>query len=200
VHGVQHKRLTAYCHIATWVKAVFNLGGSSYCSRHAAHNIYLSNFPTWLQYSLPHHSMSDSILSCLCCCIVLPWSAHLRHEREIGQGDRRPRTGIPRDLRLRHRQRGLSVSSSGELKKSQCQSQLLNDLPSEIRNIIWLICLGGRKLHLVIRDRRLQHVECTSAGSEVCRKPAAFASSGPDHDNISSVRNYISLLVSCRQV
>jgi hypothetical protein len=139
------------------------------------------------------------ILAILCYCCLLPVVIHKRHERQIRAGDRRHRAGKPRDLQLYHRQRRISVSLLGNSEESQPNCRLLTSLPAEIRNMIWLECLGGVKFHLSIGNQRVQQCQCFYSGPELCREPRRCAHSRYSNEVIPA-QKFLSLVLSCRQV
>lgn len=143
----------------------------------------------------------DDVLGFLCFCLFVPGIRRKRRERQIRVGNQRPRGGKPRDIQLRHHhQRGIPVLSPGDLEKSQPQCLLFSKLPAELRNVIWLDCLGGGlKFHLDIWDRRLQQRQCTSTEFEVCWEPGMCARRRLSNELLPA-RNILSLLLSCRQM
>ncbi|KAG9236731.1 hypothetical protein BJ875DRAFT_210704 [Amylocarpus encephaloides] len=81
------------------------------------------------------------------------------------------------------------------LDQSQCD--LLNKLPSEVRQIIWKECLGGMTLHIDIRDRRLRRFPCSSPDPKLCHESCWTWYPRP---NAVPKRQLLALLLSCRQV
>lgn len=77
----------------------------------------------------------------------------------------------------------------------QSQCHLLDKLPLEIRQIIWIQCLGGMKVHVAIRDRRLRRLSCSSSDPKLCHETCWTARRSSDPK-----LQLLALLLSCRQV
>ena len=94
---------------------------------------------------------------------------------------------LPLPLKPRNRQKTFDQSQCG----------LLTKLPFEVRQIIWMECLGGMKLHIDIRDRRLRHLIYSSSDQSLCHQTCW---TWPARPSDVPKRHLLSLLLSCRQV
>ncbi|KAF2183229.1 hypothetical protein K469DRAFT_751787 [Zopfia rhizophila CBS 207.26] len=111
----------------------------------------------------------------------------------------------------RERKRALTPPPAEQCKKdnpSQPQSWLLVKLPAEIRLMIWEYAIGGQKIHIVSKYRRLGHVICTPEYWEEnrCKRPGLRASSYMlTYGSLPSTKqladwNMCNLLRACRQI
>ncbi|KAI2467338.1 hypothetical protein F4781DRAFT_402525 [Annulohypoxylon bovei var. microspora] len=132
---------------------------------------------------------------------ILLLGAYVQKRREAGRQGYRSIVPEPYLLK-RSRTRALTLPlpsrpRNRQRTSDQWQCDLLKKLPLEIRQIIWKMCLGGMKLHVDIRNRRLQYHPCSSPNPSLCYKTCwalmARPSGGPN-------RQLLALLLSCRQV
>lgn len=156
------------------------------------------------QYSWWSRAVVGLLICCLCPCICLVHCIEYpekRKEGQVGRGDRRPRGSKPKDIRAHQRR---FISPLRHLTKSQSKCRLLSDLPTEIREVIWLECLSGFKFHLMLRNGHLCQVECISV-EKICWSPMSCAlknefGNGESGTPAPPERYFLSLLVSCYQM
>ena len=102
------------------------------------------------------------------------------------------------DLPNTKRRRRLTLPSpagSKELRTAdQSQCNLLSKLPTEIRQLIWIECLGQMTFHLEIRDRKLRHTRCCSP------TPASCNGCYRHRKGFQQDTHLLSLPLTCRQM
>ena len=102
------------------------------------------------------------------------------------------------DLANTKRRRRLTLPSpagSKALKTAdQSQCNLLSKLPTEIRQLIWIECLGQMTFHLEIRDRKLRHARCCSPTPASCSGCYRYRKGSQQNTHL------LSLPLTCRQM
>lgn len=132
---------------------------------------------------------------------------HIENKRrdQEASGLRR-RDPKPRAIKIGRRRRFLNaeptqLSTSRYHTQSQCK--LLTNLPLELRQLMWLECVGGMVIHLAIRKLRLVHVQCSAPNLEICNEliPAeSCLSREPNYPNHFRRQHLLSLLLTCRKM
>ncbi|KAL2054458.1 hypothetical protein ABVK25_005206 [Lepraria finkii] len=136
--------------------------------------------------------MSDAFLragQAICRPATKLMEKHHQRKVEIEEGLRRDK---PPPHPLKRRKRALTWQTSKAVQ-SQDQSPLLAKLPLELRQLIWIECVGGMTVHLKIWDRRLRGVCCRCPGMPWCKHLRHFKT---PHDELGP----LDLLLTCHQV
>lgn len=115
----------------------------------------------------------------------------IHHQRkiEIEQGLRRNK---PIPHALKRRRRALTWQESKTVQ-SQDNSSLLAKLPLELRQLIWIECVGKMTVHLKIWDRRLRSVCCRCPEMPRCKHLRHYDT--PDDE-----QRPLAVLLTCQQV
>ena len=137
--------------------------------------------------------MSDTLLragKALCRPATDLIDKHHQRKIDIQEGLRRdPEKAPPQTLKQRKR----ALASEDSKTLVQPSSLLLIKLPVELRQAIWIECVGGMTVHLKIWDRSLRAVCCRCRERPSCKHLRRFQD--PDCEP-----GPLSLLLSCRQV
>jgi hypothetical protein len=116
---------------------------------------------------------------------ITAWVEHqmARRERE----DHRPPYSMPSQRRRRALTLSLPPKAKSRWRCSRSQSLLLNNLPLELRQIIWKESIGYMVFYITIRNRK---VVLSGIGPRDPHRP------GPGFENW----HLLALLLTCRQV
>ena len=126
---------------------------------------------------------------------------------EIASGCRR---GFPepKGTHKGRRRRALTLPlppkhNSTKRTSSQSECLLLSKLPPELRQIIWMECLGHMQIHITICDGEFLHDLCRSPDPGSCDSFLGYNGChkyNEPYPGAMSKRRLLSTLVSCRQM
>ncbi|KIM99250.1 hypothetical protein OIDMADRAFT_56405 [Oidiodendron maius Zn] len=109
-----------------------------------------------------------------------------------GRGPRK--SDLPNAKRRRRLTLPLSAGSKALRTADQSQCNLLSKLPTEIRQLIWIECLGQMTFHLKIEDRKLRHTRCCSPTPASCNGCYRYRKGSQQNTHL------LSLPLTCRQI